>query len=367
MKIRAIGLGLLLAATVAGAQSFAVLLNNPEASAFHFVLDPPELASFDPGSSVFANVVYDYFLESPVGGPTLFRTLPPGATLRLKDLAEGTHLLIGFFALPGRRDYPVRILQLLAGGGMVERFYTVYAEPSLFRARAGRGRLAGFPAEGSTAGASGGAVPSREAPVSPKGELGLAIDNDFADWEAIPVLRSFADYSPRTFLREQIGGGRLELPLEQSRFWQKAGTALYEIKIVDNGSNLYLYLSTRSAMAEGLSIYLYFQDPRDREGENRVTVELLPAVGEKAGLVALWLKGHGPVAAGTLASGVFFLEAALDKATIYGALASGPRAGFLELSSGYHDRSSLSYEEFYYTRLALPDLPTPDTLFDVRD
>ena len=28
-------------------------------------------------------------------------------------------------------------------------------------------------------------------------ELGLTIDNDFADWEAIPVLRSFADYSPK--------------------------------------------------------------------------------------------------------------------------------------------------------------------------
>ena len=48
MKIRAIGLGLMLAAALAGAQPaqqpFAVLLNNPEASAFHFVLDPPELA-----------------------------------------------------------------------------------------------------------------------------------------------------------------------------------------------------------------------------------------------------------------------------------------------------------------------------------
>jgi len=372
MKTRAIGLGLMLAAALAGAQPaqqpFAVLLNNPEASAFHFVLDPPELAQFDPGSSVFANEVYDYFLESPATGPTLFRTLPPGATLRLKDLPEGTHLLVGFFALPGRRDYPVRVQQLLAGGGMAERFYTMYAEPSLFRARAGRGRLAGFSATGAPAlPAPSGTTQEGAVPFASRGELGLLIDNDFADWEAIPVLRSFADYSPKTFLREQIGGGRLELPLAQSRFWQKAGTGLFELKIVDNGPNLYLYASTRSAMAEGLSIYLYFRDPRDRIGENRVTVELLPAVGAKAGLAALWVKGHGPVAAGTLASGVFFLEAALDKATIYGALASGPQAGFLEISSAYHDRSSLSYEEFYYARLALKDLPTPDTLFDVRD
>jgi hypothetical protein len=342
-----------------------VLLNNPESSPFHFVLDPPELASFDPGSSVFASVVYDYFLETPVSGPTLFRTLAPGATLQLKDLAEGTHLLVGFFELPGRRDYPVRIMQLLAGGGMAERLYSVYAQPSLFRARAGRGRLAGFPQAGSEQAPPSGLEAG--AAGASRGQLGLAIDNDFADWEAIPVLRSFADYTPRTFLREQIGGGRIELPLEQSRYWQKAGTGLYELKIVDNGPNLYLFLSTRSAMAEGLSIYLYFQDAQDREGENRVTVELLPATGTKAGLVALWVKGHGPVAAGTLASGVFFLEAALDKATIYGALASGPQGGSLELTTGFHDRSSLSYEEFYYTRLALKDLPTPDTLFDIRD
>ncbi len=375
MRIRAIGLGLLLAAAAVGAaqpakgggQSFAVLLNNPEASAFHFVLDPPELASFDPGSSVFASVVYDYFLESPVAGPTLFRTLAPGATLQLKEVAEGPHLLVGFFELPGRRDYPVRIMQLLVGGGMTERFYTVYAQPSLFRARAGRGRLAGFPQGGSASGQGTGSAAQGAPAVASKGELGLAIDNDFADWEAIPVLRSFADYTPRTFFREQIGGGRIELPLEQSRYWQKAGTGLYELKMVDDGSSLYLYLSTRSAMAEGLSIYLYFLDPRDRQGENRVTVELLPATGNKAGLVALWVKGHGPVAAGNLASGVFFLEAALDKATIYGALSSGIQGGFLELTTGYHDRSSLSYEEFYYTRLALKDLPSPDTLFDVKD
>ena len=109
------------------------------------------------------------------------------------------------------------------------------------------------------------------------------------------------------------------------------------------------------------------KDLQDRPGENRVTVELLPATGNKAGLVALWVKGHGPVAAGNLASGVFFLEAALDKATIYGALASGPQGGYLEITTGYHDRGSLSYEEFFFARLALKDLPTPDTLFDVRD
>jgi hypothetical protein len=394
MKIRAIGLGLMLAAAAAaGAEAFSVLLTNPEEAVFHFVLDPPELASFDPGSSVFANVVYDYFFEKPQAGPASFRSLAAGATVRLKDLAEGNHLLVGFFALAKRREYPVRVLQLKAGGGLAERVYSVYAEPAQFKARAGRGRLAAFPpveaasaapaeaatpaaapvpqgAEAAPSGAqppqaatAAGAQAPPAAPAAP-GELAIRIDNDYADWEAIPVLRSFADYRPRTFTRERIGGKRAELPLEQARFWQKGGTGLAELKLVDNGPSLYLFLSTRSAMAEGLSLYLYFRDPLDPEGRNRVTVELVPATGNKAGLVALWVKDREPEAAGTLASGAFFLEAALDKRLIFSALSSGRQAGWLVLTAGYHDRNSLTYEEFYYLQLPLGELPTPDTLYD---
>jgi hypothetical protein len=363
MKIRAIGLALLLAATAwAGAEAFTVLLNNPEEAVFYFVLDPPELSRFDPGSSVFPSVVNDFFLESPSFGQTAFRGLAAGATMRLADLAEGVHLLVGFFALPGRRDFPVRVLQLKAGGGGSERLYSVYAEPGLLKARAGRGRLAGFaaPAAGS---ASPAARPA--APVQPGlGELAIRIDNDYSDWEAIPVFRDFTGYSPATFRRELIGGARQELPLEQARFWKRGGTRIAELKLVDNGPSLYVFLSTHSAMAEGLSFYLYFRSPQDLEGENQVTVELLPAMAGSEGLAALWVKGREPAAAGTLASGAFFLEAALDKAQVLGALPPLKTACWLELTAGYHDRASLAYEEFYYARFALGELPTPETLFD---
>ena len=365
MSIQALGLALVLAAAAAGAQPFTVLLNNPEAAVFHFVLDPPELESFDPAASVFANVIYDYFAEGPATGQASFQSLPAGATRRLDGLAEGTHLLVGFFALPGRRDFPVRALMLKAGGGLAERFYSVYTEPTLLKARAGRGRLAAFAAP--AAPAAPAAAPAAAQRDSSRSELGFRIDGDFADWEAIPVLRSFTDYQPRTFSRERIGGGRLELPLEQSRYWQKGGTALSELKLVDNGSSLYLFLSTHSAMAEGLSLYLYFRNLRDPEGENRVTVELLPAAGEKPGLAALWVRERAPAAVGVLASRGFFLEAALDKAAIYGALASPAAEAWLELTTGFHDRSALAYEEFYYLKLALREVPTPDTLYGAKD
>jgi len=129
MSIQAIGLALVLAAAAAGAQPFTVLLNNPEEAVFHFVLDPPELGSFDPASSVFANVIYDYFAEGPVAGQASFQSLPAGATRRLDGLAEGTHLLVGFFALPGRRDFPVRALMLKAGGGWPSAFTACTRSP----------------------------------------------------------------------------------------------------------------------------------------------------------------------------------------------------------------------------------------------
>ena len=345
MRIRAICLGLILAAAAAaGAQTFTVLLNNPEGSDFHFVLDPPELTGLDPASSTFANGVYAYFAEAPAAGAAKFENLPAGTTRRLEKLSEGTHLLIGFFAPPNRGEFPVRTLLLKAGGGVAERYYSVYAQPVLFKAKVGRGRLAAFSAEGAEA------------------QVRIRIDNDYEDWEAVPVFRSFADYQPRTFTRERIGGGRLELPLGQSLFWQKGGTGLSDLKLVDDGKSLFVFISTRSAIAEGLSIYLYFREPRDAEGENRVTVELVPTAGTKPGLPVLWVKDREPAAVGSLASQGFFLEAELDRQAVYGALESDPKQVALELTTGYYDRGSLAYEEFYYAMMALSDLPSPERL-----
>jgi hypothetical protein len=340
MKIKAICLGLILAAAAAAAaQTFTVLLNNPEGSDFHFVLDPPELAGLDPASTAFADGVYAYFAESPGAGGAKFENLPAGTTRRLEKLAEGTHLLIGFFAPLNRGEFPVRTLVLKAGGGVAERFYSVYAQPVLFKAKAGRGRLAAFPAGGA------------------EEQAGIRIDNNYEDWEAIPVFRSFADYRPRTFTRERIGGGRLELPLEQSLFWPKGGTGLADLKLLDDGKSLFVFVSTRSAIAEGLSIYLYFRQPHDPEGENRVTVELLPATNDKQGLPVLWVKDHPAAAIGSLASHGFLLEAELDRKAIYGALDSDPRQVAVELTTAYYDRASLAHEEFYYAMIALSDVP----------
>jgi hypothetical protein len=354
---------LLTAAALAGAQPFTVLLNNPEETDFYFTLDPPELKSFDPSASVFPNVVYDYFGETPPPNWAGFQPLPAGATRRLENLAEGTHLVVGFFAPRSRREFPVRTLTVKAGGGMSERFYSVYTEPSLFKARAGRGRLAAFapPEEAAAAPATAAVRPPGE------GRLNIRIDNQYQDWEVIPALAAFGDYQPESFSREQYGSAARVLPLREARFWQKAGTSLAELKAVREDKTLYLFLSTRSAIADGLSIFLYFHDPKDPADGNRVTLELLPAAKAATGLAVLWVKDRSPVAAGTLASGSFFLEASVDLAKIEAALISRSELTSVELTTCYRDRNALAYEEFYYATLALPDFPTADRLYAPKD
>jgi glycerophosphoryl diester phosphodiesterase len=92
-------------------------------------------------------------------------------------------------------------------------------------------------------------------------------------------------------------------------------------------------------------------------------VELLPAADGQPGLAALWVAGQEPVVVGELASGAFFLETSLDMTAINAALVSHPDLASLELTTGYHDRASLVYEEFFYLGLGLRDLPTLETLY----
>jgi hypothetical protein len=352
MKALILGWFLTAAALVGGGAS-TVLLNNPEESDFYFALDPPELAGFDSAASIFPTVIYDYFADTPPPGWSGFQKLPAGSTQRLENLGEGTHLVVGYFHLRNRTEFPVRTLSIRAGGGMSERFYSVYTEPSLFKARADRGRLAAF------------AAMQEEKPATPsislrppaEARLNIRIDNQYQDWEAIPTVASFAEYQPATFSRERYGSESRVLSLREARFWQKAGTSLAELKAAVEGETLFLFLATRSAISEGLSIFLYFHDPKDAPGANRVTVELQPAAKGTDGLVALWVKGKSPVSAGALASGSFFLEASLDLSLIEKALISRLELAEIELSTCYRDRNTLSYEEFFYTTLRLKDIP----------
>jgi hypothetical protein len=385
----------MLVAAAAGllwSQSYTVVIQNAEETNFYYVLDPPELTAFKTESSIFVNVVYDYFAEEPANGEdfTGFKELAPGQTLSLDGLSEGKHLLVGFFVVPGQMGFPVRVITLQAGGGLDRRTYQIFSEPALITARAGRGRISDYPpippqavaetaapaaaeapaASATAAGARTAAAPkasTAEEPIGERGFFRFRIDNQYDDWEAIPVFMSFqADRSLPSFTREQYGGEFEVLPIDQSRHWGSEGTDINEIKVVNNLESIYLYISTHSAISPNVSVFLYFQTEqnlRRRGATNRLTMELLPAKAEEPGLVVLWEKERKPMIVGSLASGSFFLEAKIDKKLLYDIQVAKPAITFFDLTTSCFDRQELAYEEFYVASIQIAAIPTEETLY----
>jgi hypothetical protein len=376
---RSVCIILFLAVTVllAVGQTFSVVIHNAESSNFYYVLDPPELTVFDTSASIFQSVVYDYFADAPEATDEFsgFTEIEPGAS-RSVDLSEGKHLLVGFFAIPGRREFPVRVITVQSGGGLDVRNYTVYSEPSLIQARAGRGRISAYkpvPAAAAPAvAAAPGAAPAvgEQTPAQVSEEAGFfrfAIDNRYDDWEAIPTFLSFsAERDLPSFTSEQYGAEFEVLPIERSRHWGQGGTAINEVKVVDNVEAIYLYISTHSAISANLSVFLYFHSDRNlkRPGaRNQFTLEMVPQRAEEPGLVVLWEKQRQPVIVGKLASGSFFLEARIDKDELYDLLYVKPEITFFDMTTSFFDRQELAYEEFYITSVPLNSIPTEKTLY----
>lgn len=377
MKAKFLVLLFLMLSALSYADGYAVLLENAEAEDFYYTLDPPELAGFNPVGSVFSGILYDYFTETAAEAAEAdFQLLEAGGTLRLSELPEGSHLIVGFFALPGKTLYPVRVLRVQAGGGIEERFYSLYADPSVFSAKAGLGRLRGyeFPDSAQTADApvllkaeapeGDGMIAAAEMQVDSGAGKSILIDNSYEDWETVPFLAGFAEYfAPLSFTREEYGRDFQSLPLESAKYWQSGGTALSEIKAVAAADRLYLFASTRSAIAENLSIFLYIHSRAESGRENSVTLELIPASAYEPGLVVLWERGREPRLVGRLFSGSFFLEAEIDLAPVRQALSRtfavspSPEDLRVDLTSCYFDRGSLSYEEFFFSSLSLMDVP----------
>jgi hypothetical protein len=361
------------------AQSTAVVIENADAATFHYVLDPPELTAFDTGSVIFENVVYDYFAAAPAPEDDFsgFSELAPGESLRMENLAEGKHLLVGFFLVPGEIGVPVRVITLQVGGELAERTYRIFSEPALITARAGRGRISDYQptrleaaSEAAAATATGpqpSAAPTEPRPTPGKGFFRFQIDNQYEDWEAIPVFLSFPpDRSLESFTREQYGGEFEVLPISRARHWGSDGTRINEVKVVNNLEAVYLYVSTHSALSGNLSIFLYFhteQNLRRIGATNRFTLELLPAGAGEPGLVVLWEKERKPVIVGSLASGSFFLEAKIDKKLLYDIETARPEITFFDLTTSYYDRQDLAYEEFYIASIPLASIPTEQTLY----
>ncbi|MCX7040012.1 MAG: hypothetical protein NT005_12875, partial [Spirochaetes bacterium] len=265
---------LLLASALAFAESSTVTLQNQEGATFWFSVDPKELSDVAIGSRQLAEKVAAFFAEQTDQFP--FRPLAPDSQLTLEGLAEGPHLLVGFFDMEGEDSLPVRAFSVQADKGPGDRFYALFSGPALLSVPREGGRLANLakamaPSEAAPTEAAAtvepGAVelaqaepapvepapvevaageqapeeqlPAEQAPVeqasadqapveqaeaTPPQEP-VAAAEEATPAEPAPIARFSPTYSPVVFTRESRGGFTV-LPISQSRYWEEDGTRL---------------------------------------------------------------------------------------------------------------------------------------------
>ncbi len=188
----------------------------------------------------------------------------------------------------------------------------------------------------------------------------ITIDNLYDDWEAVPAVASFTSlFVPPSFTRESLGNDFETLSLKDSRFWQQGGTQLNEVKAVADEENVYLFISTQSAISANLSCFFYLRGERRQGEENSFTLELIPEHSLNQGQVILWQRDRRlPESAGKLSSSSFFLEARINKQVfspeMIRELGSNPS---IDLTTCYFDKQNSLYEEFFFTTIYLKDIP----------
>jgi hypothetical protein len=365
---RAILAAALFAASCAAlfAEGALVTLQNEESSTFYYVVDPAPLAGLSAGSPQLASRVADFF-ASPDAEPK-FAPLVPDGQVQLRDLADGTHLLVGFFAAEDEARFPVRVMSLQADSRIGERFYAVYADPALISAARGAGRLAAFPPLGGQAVAAAPAQkpaagpgpqpePPVEAPAAPAAAPGPTAAAPLVEPE-LGSIATFADtYTPGFFTRESKGTF-VVLPISDSRAWKRAGTRLSEVSgEVDNGG-VRVVLTARDGFSPSVSYFFYvFANRADKE--NGIALELRPRAVGARGACLLWQKGvPAPRIVGTVKSTDTTVELDIDASQVPPEFA--PRAGdqpTVDLTAGWYDRGTSTWEEFYYTTFSMADLP----------
>jgi hypothetical protein len=191
----------------------------------------------------------------------------------------------------------------------------------------------------------------------------LTIDNSYYDWQDIPAMATFSGhYNPFYFSRES-GGDRQTLGIDRSLYWSRGGSQLREIKGVLADGNLYLSLSSHSPFAEELSVFAYVYDRRETGEPNSYTLELLPARLDGLGFVALWGADGKPRQIGELVSSSISLECRIPMQELPAGLAEGDVTGLsIDLTTCYHEASSGTYEEFFFTTIYFEDILTPADL-----
>jgi hypothetical protein len=214
---------LLLASALAFAESSTVTLQNQEGATFWFTVDPKELSDVAIGSRQLAEKVAAFFAEQTDLFP--FKPLAPDSQLTLEGLAEGPHLLVGFFDVEGEGSLPVRAFSVQADKVPGDRFYALFSGPALLTVPREGGRLANLakakvPADATqaaeavaAAAAPAEAVPAQQAEEQPPQAEVASVEVasvEVAPAEAAPAELVAGEQPPAEQLPEE------QTPIEQA-------------------------------------------------------------------------------------------------------------------------------------------------------
>jgi hypothetical protein len=349
-RVKLMSLVLAAVAVAASAQKPAVLLSNAENADLYYTIDPAPLVGTDTSSAVFVGKVVSFFSETAPEVP--FGRLESLGVKRVEGLAEGTHLFVGFFALKGAAELPVRVVRLQAGGGIEERLYTVYREPATVMIKAGHGRLATLlpPESAAAAGVAVAAVKAADAAAEAPTEF----------WSRIEPMATFTGaFEPEIVVLQTSAGSRV-IPFGAAKSWGVDGVRLREVRFVRRPEEVAFRVLTFGTMSEHESMLLYFQEDRAGGKDNNATIELAPEGDGRGGYALLWRKGAAkPAIVGRFAQ---------QGSTIIGRIRFSDLASYLDLRSaspaisvdlctGHHDAAKRTYEEFYHATIRLDQIP----------
>jgi hypothetical protein len=350
---------LVLGSALSAQQSSVITIQNQEDAWFYFALDPGGLSGLTPESPLITAKAASFFAGQGEEFP--FTALKPRAGLTFEGLAAGQHLLVGFFALEDKTEFPIRIISILVDTKLSQRYYGIYGVPAQLFATRGYGLLTRFGTEAAVAEASpAAAAPATTPPpvaTVPAAAVPVAV--------VAPVeshLKSFqSSFGPASFTREENGVFSVH-GLADSLYWNRDGTRVASVSGGKSSNALSLDVSSSSGFSRNVSYFFYFFVKRTPGSSNAYTVELQPVVsGVQGGIALLWKKGVAlPVQIGTVKVDDTQCSVTMGlselPAELVAALGSGGSADF---TACYFDPQSATYEEFYYATLPLADILGP--------
>ncbi len=191
----------------------------------------------------------------------------------------------------------------------------------------------------------------------------VLVDGGFRDWQDVPAMAAFSPRFNPVYFRRETGGEAENRRIAEAEYWEKGGTRIRELKsVIDERAGVVsFYLEVHAPFSRETSFFLYPYADRETLIQNRFTVELVPQVQGRAGVVLLWEKGAAaPRSIGELASGSIRLECSIALGSLPASFVQEDLSALsFDLTSCFHEQASGLYEEFFFTTIYFDDMSRP--------